>query len=234
MAAVQHSERSLSNAGHWGASILNERPSRRQFCPALREGEADDFALIRRTRSGGKASFDELVRRHRQLVYRTALRIVKDTADAEDVTQETFVRAFTHLEQFKGISRFSTWLVRIALNCAWMNLRRSAGVKRKSVELDGLSIAGTLMVDEPNPEQLYRLRERASVLWTLIDRLSLADRALLKLRIDQDLSIQQIATILNISAAAVKTRLFRAKRRLSAELLRSHPASAHPPVLTAA
>ena len=91
---------------------------------AVESGEQPDEALVRQVLGGNTAPFEMLMRRHNERVYRAARSIVRDEAEAEDVMQQAYVNAFTHLRQFNGSARFSTWLTRIAINEALARVRR--------------------------------------------------------------------------------------------------------------
>src|SRR5438270_13481403 len=94
----------------------------------------DESQLVAQSRAGGTAAFNELVRRYERKIFRLAQHITQNREDAEDVLQETFLKAYEHLDQFKGDAKFYTWIVRIAVNQALMKLRRRK--TDKSVSLD--------------------------------------------------------------------------------------------------
>ena len=110
------------------------------FCGAL----DSDEKLVQSARSGNNAAFVELWRRHSSTVFRAAYRIVKNREDAEDLAQETFLKAFDHLQSFNGTSKFSTWLVRIGINSALGELCR-----RRSPPLPAICLAPLNLCEMP-------------------------------------------------------------------------------------
>jgi len=173
-------------------------------------------------RAGDRAEFARLVGANYQLIFRLAFRMLGDQQDAEDVLQETFIKAFRHLKDFDGRSSPSTWLYRIATNEALMLLRKQK--------------PGLVSVDEPNqndeaeqeplqivdwccmPEQELMSTEARAHLEQAIDRLLLYLRLVFLLRDIQGLSTKETGEVLDLSEMAVKTRLSRARLRLREEL----------------
>ncbi len=182
----------------------------------------DDTLLLERIRAGDKSACDECVRRHAAGVYRLALRLTRNEAEAEDVVQETFLSAFKGIDRFDGRAELRTWLYRIAYNAAMMRLRRT---RRDHVPLDEASEPDN---GTPVPQQLYdwsrlpgRELEKAELraemekaIGELPDRL----RAVFVMRELEELSTEETAQALNISAEAVKTRLHRARLGLRERL----------------
>jgi RNA polymerase sigma-70 factor (ECF subfamily) len=176
-----------------------------------------DGALIAATKRGDARASDELVSRYGRRVFAAALRITKNREDSEDVVQESFHKAFLHLNEFQEKSRFSTWLTRIAMNEALRLLRR----RREVVEISAESpddCAKPLMrafVDRcPSPEESSWRQERKQLLTEAINGLGSTIRGTVLLRIVEDRSVQETARILGISTAAVKSRLFHGRRKL--------------------
>src|SRR5437879_11302115 len=133
-----------------------------------------DEALVAATKLGDTLAFEELVLRHKQRVLAVARRITNNREDAEDVTQESFHKAFLHLDAFQEKSRFSTWLTRIAMNEAFMLLRRRRGVFEVLPESldDGVKSESESFIDQgPNPEESCWQRERTQLLTEAINRL---------------------------------------------------------------
>ena len=173
-------------------------------------------------RAGDRAEFARLVGANYQLIFRLAFRMLGDQQDAEDVLQETFIKAFRHLKDFDGRSSPSTWLYRIATNEALMLLRKQK--------------PALISVDEPNqndeaeqeplqivdwccmPEQELMSTEARAHLEQAIDRLLLYLRLVFLLRDIQGLSTKETGEVLDLSEMAVKTRLSRARLRLREEL----------------
>ena len=192
-----------------------------------RIGQTDGFdeaALVAQAQTGGEEAFTELVNRYEGNIYRLARHITQNPEDAEDVLQETFLKAYEHLRDFQGNSKFYTWLVRIAVNQALMKLR-----KRKtdaSVSLDDPydtgeeSLVREIAVWEPNPEQTYSQEEIRAILEKAVDSLPPTFRAVFALRDIEELSTEETAAALNLSIPAVKSRLLRARLRLREKLTR--------------
>jgi RNA polymerase sigma-70 factor, ECF subfamily len=165
-----------------------------------------DSALVALARSGNANAFEELVRRHQVTIFRIALRMLGDRRDAEDASQETFLQAWRALPGFRSQSAFSTWLYRIVTNRC-LNLRRA---RRPSQALlwDQES-------DEPGPEEEAEARHRLLVLRQAILELTPEQRAVFVLRHLEGCAYEEIALILGISLAAVKSRLHRTRLELA-------------------
>ena len=173
-----------------------------------------DDALVPRILAGESALFERIMRRHNQRVFRAARAILNDDAEAEDVMQETYTRAFAHLGQFRGEAQLGTWLVRIAVHEAFARVRR----RRRLAPLPSDDDVETLpMPDRPMPidpereannAELRRLLERA------IDELPETYRTVFVLREVEGLSTATTAECLGVSEEVVKTRLSRARLRL--------------------
>jgi len=176
-----------------------------------------DGALVAATRRGDTQAFEELVLRHRQKVLAVAQRITNNWEDAEDVAQESFHKAFLHLDAFQEKSRFSTWLTRIAMNEAFMLLRRRRGVVEVLPENpdDSVNSSSEAFVDQsPNPEEFCSQRERRQLLTDAINRLGPTIRTAIWLRDIEERSIRETAQILGTSITAVKARIFQGRRKL--------------------
>ena len=179
--------------------------------------EHSDEGLVTATKRGDTQAFGELVLRHRQKVVAVAQRITNNRADAEDVAQESFHKAFLHLEAFQEKSRFFTWLTRIAMNEAFMLLRRRRGIVEVLPENpdDGTRSNWEAFVDRsPNPEESYLQRERTEFLTEAINRLGSKVRTTMLLRDMEERSVEETARILGTSIAAVKARVFQGRRKL--------------------
>jgi len=176
-----------------------------------------DGTLVAAAKRGDTQAFEELVLRHKQRVLAVAQRITNNREDAEDVAQESFHKAFLHLDAFQERSRFSTWLTRIAMNEAFMLLRRRRGVfEGLPVNPDdGVNFGSEAFVDHsPDPEESYLRRERAELLTEAINRLSPNIRRTILLRDIEERSAQETARILGTSISAVKARVFQGRRKL--------------------
>jgi RNA polymerase sigma-70 factor (ECF subfamily) len=181
----------------------------------------DEGALVAAAKRGDMAAFEELVNRYESRIFRLTMNITQNREDAEDATQEAFLKSFRSLDRFLGGSRFYTWLVRIAVNEALMRLRkRRPGV----ISLDQpLEADGELMPVEvrdwgPTPEQRFAETEMNSILSEAIAKLEPIFRTVFVLRDVEELSTEETAELLGISVPAVKSRLLRARLKLRENL----------------
>jgi len=187
-------------------------------------GVFDESGLLAKAREGDAAAFSELVNQYSRKIYRLAKHITQNDSEAEDVLQETFLKAFEHLGDFQGQSKFYTWIVRIAVNESLMKLR-----KRKSdrtVPLDEPldtgedTVVREIAVWDDNPEQQYSREEIAQILDEAVQSLKPAFRTVFVLRDIEELSTEETAQALAISVPAVKSRLLRARLQLREKLTR--------------
>jgi RNA polymerase sigma-70 factor (ECF subfamily) len=176
-----------------------------------------DGALLAAAKCGDTQAFEELFFRHKQRVLGVAQRITNNREDAEDVLQESFRKAFLNLGIFQQKSRFSTWLTRIALNEAFMLLRRRRRVFEvlpESLEEGGMPASEAFIDQSPNPEESCWRRERRKLLTDAINRLRPAVRRAILLRDIEERSADETAQILGTSITAVKARVFQGRRKL--------------------
>jgi len=167
-----------------------------------------DEDLVHRVRAGEVTCFELLMRRNNRRVYRAVRSIVGSDDEAEDVMQEAYVNAYTHLGDFSGRARFSTWLTRIAVNEAFARLRR----RRRLTALDDSNAEDHGMASPGlGPEQHASDRELAVILEHAVDSLPEAFRTVFVLRSVEQLSISETAEVLDIPEDTVKTRLHRAR-----------------------
>jgi RNA polymerase sigma-70 factor (ECF subfamily) len=184
----------------------------------------DEGALVAQAREGDTRAFGELVRRYQGKIFRLAQRVTENREDAEDVLQETFMKAYEHLEQFKGDSKFYTWIVRIAVNQSLMKLRRRK--TDKSVSLDETIDTGEDTVTREiaawgeDPEQRFSREELGGILDSAIQSLEPLYRSVFLLRDVEELSTEDTADALGLSVPAVKSRLLRARLQLRERLTR--------------
>jgi RNA polymerase sigma-70 factor (ECF subfamily) len=196
----------------------------------LPESPETDDVLVGLAQAGDYAAFESLVRRHQRRVYATAFGIVKNSAEAEEVAQETFLSAFEHLDGFRGDARFSTWLFRVASNHALMKLRKKRPEPRGDVaDLEtSLSYAqsrsqGTSPFDALSqwarrPDEAADANEVQDALEGALDVLSDDDRALLLMRSLGEDSHDVLAERFNTTVSAIKSRLHRIRLLLRADL----------------
>ena len=170
-------------------------------------------ALIQRAQKGDQEAFAVLVTEHQRYVFNLAVRVLKNEEEALDVAQETFVRAWTALPNFRGQSQFRTWLYRIVTNLCY---NRLPNLRRTLNELGDDVIANVPETDLAfdNPAHGLESRELRSHLHQAIDHLDENYRLLISLRYQNELSYEEMATMLNLPLGTVKTGLFRAKEQL--------------------
>jgi RNA polymerase sigma-70 factor (ECF subfamily) len=181
----------------------------------------NDAALVHSARQGCADAFGRLIERHGGLVFRVAMHITGSREDAEDIAQEAFMKAFRHLPSFEERARFSTWLVRIAVNEALMKLRgaRRASMLSLDAEVeDQTPMKDTLADWRPDPEQSFKRSELKGILEDALATLPEAWKIVFLLRDVEGLSISDTAEALGLTVTNVKTRLFRARLKLREEL----------------
>jgi RNA polymerase sigma-70 factor, ECF subfamily len=178
-----------------------------------------DDQLLDRAAHGDRDAIDELLRRHRQVAYRVAYRLLGNEADALDAVQEAFVKALTHLPGFEGRSSFKTWLLRVVSNAA-LDLGRQRG-RREALSFDALAPQHREEVEPLVADVAGRDLERADlrrVLLRALDQLPPAQRQTFVLHAEAGLSYREVALTLNISIGTVMSRLYYARQKLRALL----------------
>ncbi len=168
-----------------------------------------DVNLVARARQGDEAAFEQLVRRHQRYVFNVAYRVLGDYAEAEDMTQEAFVRAWRGLPGFKGQAQFTTWLYRIVHNLC---LNRLPRLRRELLQTEPLE--EVLASPAPSLPDHFEAQEQAAFLRAELARLPEKYRLVLTLRYLQHLSYAEIAAALNVPMGTVKTHIHRARRLL--------------------
>jgi RNA polymerase sigma-70 factor, ECF subfamily len=181
----------------------------------------DDLELARRAVARDGAAFRTIMKKYNQRLYRIARSIIPNNSEAEDIVQEAYVRAFAHLENFRGESKLATWLSRIVINEALGRLRK----KRRAAEIAGservaeaqiIQFPSTMSYDDPErtmaQRQILQLVERAT------DKLPDVFRTVFIARVIEGLSIEETAELLDIRPETVKTRLHRARALVRKEL----------------
>jgi RNA polymerase sigma-70 factor, ECF subfamily len=186
--------------------------------PAIRIDKDPDQTLVAAAKRGDAHAFEKLVLHHKRRIFTVALRITKNREDAEDVAQESFHKAFLHLDRFQEKSQFSTWLTRITLNETYMVLRRRRRVLEVLAESsdDGMKSVPEALIDQsPNPEESCWRRERTELLSGAVNRLGPRIRRTILLRDIKEHSVAETAQMLNMSVSAVKSCVSRGRRELS-------------------
>lgn len=182
----------------------------------------DDLGLVRRACAGDREAFYLLVSRYERNLYRTAMALTHNPADAEEVVQETFLRAFEYLGQFRGEAKFQTWLTQITLNTARMKIRKQHAGLWESLDEPRETDEGLIPRDvaewRENPEEQLGRAETEELLHQALRGLPPGYREVITLRDIQMLSTQETAELMGMSVANVKTRLLRARLQLRERL----------------
>lgn len=179
----------------------------------------DDGALVSMARHRNEQAIRTLIQRHNQRLFRTARAVLRSDSDAEDVVQASYVKAFTHLDTFRGEAAFSTWLTRIALNEALgraRSRRPMVGVEHieRQQAQGGRAVVPFPMTPAADPEAEMSRQEIRTLLERAVDELPDPFRAVFVLRDVEGLSAEETACHLGIKPETVRTRLFRARRLL--------------------
>ena len=183
---------------------------------------APDEELVAATKSGDELAFETLVKRHQRRIFALAFRYTRVREDAEDIVQETFQKAFVHLQKFEGKSSFSTWATRIAINQALMSLRRRRALHEVPADDSsgdrGATPGPDLADASPDPEATYLQKEEARIVSAAIRHLRPGMRRAVELRELGELSTRETAGLMGLSVAAIKARVFHARKELSKAL----------------
>lgn len=188
--------------------------------PAL--AAADETTLVRRARQGDLSAYDELVRRYQERVYATVYHMTANHEDANDLAQESFIKAYRALKSFKGGSSFYTWVYRIAVNKTINFLKQRRN--KTQMSLDDLDFNAehdpdlVALVSEKTPRREINLSELQENLNTAMQKLSEPHRLVVTLHDVQGLSHEEIAEIMDCNIGTVRSRLFYARQQLQAYL----------------
>jgi RNA polymerase sigma-70 factor (ECF subfamily) len=186
-----------------------------------------DRVLVDRFKSGDQSAFDEMVSRYWSRIYTMVNNLLKNTQDAEEVTQDAFIRAHRGLENFRGDSAFSTWLYQIATNLArnrywyWWRRKRDQSIsfdQPLTADDDSSSLAELLPSNVETPHDATVTQEFLSRVAESMEQLNEKHREILVLRNVQSLSYEEIASVLSISIGTVKSRIARARENLREKL----------------
>ena len=183
-----------------------------------------ELELVALARGGDSGAFSTLIRRYDGKIFRLAMNITQHREDAEDVLQEAFFKAYEHLDQFQGTSKFYTWVVRIAVNQALMKLRKRKSDRTVSID-EQIDTGEDTVVREiaawdQDPEERYSQDELHRILSEAIDELAPIYKTVFTLRDVDGLSTEETADVLELSVPAVKSRLLRARLQLRDRLTR--------------
>jgi RNA polymerase sigma-70 factor, ECF subfamily len=191
---------------------------------ARTETASDDLALVHACKNGDCAAFEAIVKRYDRKLFRIAQYLMHNREDAEDAVQEAFLKAFQHLDQFREDAKFSTWLIRIAMNQSLMMLRKRRSTREVSIDGDFQSDEGNLPIEivdwAPNPEDLYQTAQLREILRKTLQKLGPGLRVVFVLRDIEGFSLEQTAEALGLSVVTVKARSFRARLQLRERLSR--------------
>jgi len=181
----------------------------------MAEATTSEAELLRRARSGEVEAFGQLVEHYQDYVYNVVFHLVGSDREAEDIAQEVFMRAYTHLDRFQGRARFSTWLYGIALNCArtmWRKRGRRGRVVMSQADGDADMPLPAANADGPEDELLRQ--ERVAQVRAAIAALDGEMREAIVLRDIQGLAYEEMAEVLGVALGTVKSRLHRARQAL--------------------
>jgi RNA polymerase sigma-70 factor, ECF subfamily len=198
--------------------ILQQTLGTGATAPAIDPTSTTDAALIDTAKAGNHDAFEALVRRHSQKILSIALRLTGNREDAEDVVQQSLLKAFVHLREFEGKSSFSTWLTRIALNEGLMLLRSRRKFTDVSIDASSDDEENTVVLQlaHPglNPEDAYLQTEQHQTLTIAINRLRPSVRRAIQIKELDEMSVKETAGALGVSFSAVKSRILRGRQRL--------------------
>ena len=185
-----------------------------------------DSTLVAATKNGESQAFEFLVKRHEAKTFSVAFRITRNREDAQDVVQQSFHKAFMHLDSFQEKSSFSTWLTRIVINEGLMCLRRTRARREVSLgDVESESESEELFLPEipdrrENPAEIYEQLENEHILCEAMNQLSAEFRTVVRLRLEER-TVGETAEILGLGIGTLKARLFRARQKLRVLLTRS-------------
>ena len=185
----------------------------------INASDPSDRELIARTLGGDGGAFGSLVDRFQRKIYRVAYAIVRDDVEADTITQDTFIQAYTHLAKFQGRSEFETWLTRIAINRSRDSLRRRRFVRFFSGDSDENREGWVEPVDDrPDPEREIMAHQLRAAIERAERLLSSQQQVIFRLRHYENHSLEEIAELLGLRAGTVRAHLFRAIHKIRKEL----------------
>jgi len=187
----------------------------------LNTSDLDEQILIEKLKQGDEAAFKQIVETWQNMVYNTALGILQNAEDAEDVAQEVFVQVYESVKNFKAESKFSTWLYRITLSKALDHLRRKKRKKRFAYIQSLFGPNNETIIEKPDfnhPGVKLDNKERAAVLFTAINQLPENQKIAFTLHKLEGLSYQEISDVMRTSVSSVESLMHRAKNNLRKHL----------------
>jgi len=184
--------------------------------------DASDLSLVQRVQRGERSAYDLLVLKYQHKVVKLVMRYLRDPADAEDVAQEAFIKAYRALPQFRGDSAFYTWLYRIAINTAKNHYaaqgRRAPTVVANDIEDQESGNDAAYLSDNATPDSLYESKQVGMAVNRAIEQLAPDLRTAIVLRELEGLSYDEIAAAMNCPVGTVRSRIFRAREAIALEL----------------
>ncbi|MBI2281121.1 MAG: RNA polymerase sigma factor [Bacteroidetes bacterium] len=180
----------------------------------------EDSVVIKRILSGEKELYEILVRRNNQKLYRVIRSYIKDDTEIEDIMQDSYVKAFTKLYQFKLESTFSTWLIRIGINESLARLKEKGKIYHLNEQSDNLSSTILEIPDnrQLNPQDKMIRNETKQILESAIDSLDIKYKTVYIMKEVEEMSLKEISVVLDLTVANVKVRLHRSKEMLKEKL----------------
>lgn len=178
----------------------------------------EDAILIEKIKSGDEDAMEAIVKKYKHKVYCLAYDLTDNRADAEDLAQETFLKAYSQISKFRGESSFGTWLHRIAYNRYLDIYRKKANSIIKRSEMIDETSGSHLTADKRNPSDEYRDNQISRHITSALNNISPKEKSVFVLRHYNDFQLKEIALIMSISEGTVKSLLFRAVRKLQKEL----------------
>lgn len=179
--------------------------------------EWTDSAAAEEARKGNQHAFRVLVERHSQSIFRLAYRMTGNEQDAEDVVQETFLRAYKRLHRFDGRAAFGTWLYRICANCSLDSMRARKSRREQQTSINDeptLQWLDRVAAHDPSPERLTQSGQIADLIEPALKKLTETERTAFVLRHYEGCDIEEIARTLGVQANAAKHSVFRAVQKL--------------------
>jgi len=229
---MSHNQSSLVTPSPSDSSVPNYPTSTEAATPSDSAREAAyDTALIQRFNAGDETAFVEIMQRYHGKIFGLAHNLLRNTADAEEIAQDTFIRAHRGLANFRGDSSLATWLYRIALNLSrnryWYFFRRrrqdSVSLERPLTEESDATFADFIAADAQNPVQETVTQEFTDLITSCMEKLDARHREILTMRNILNLPYEEIARALRINVGTVKSRIARARENLRVLLAEAAP-----------
>ena len=182
--------------------------------------QENDILLVKQCKAGDMSAFDKLVEMYRKQIYHLAYQMTGNHEDAEDISQEAFIRAYKSIGKFKEKSKFFTWLQRIAINLSINHLKKVSRYEHTHIDEERLDSEGCPLISgwENNPQKVIEAKELAQRIKEAMDSLPIGERVVFILRVNQELSYKKIAKTLSCPVGTVMSRLNRARTKLRDKL----------------